>query len=170
MADAAESDGWHDLAAGASFHSPVEGYAVHSLDGECCPAVVDKSIFFGTLAFIAAGTAYLVTALLGNAVLNGLDLAALTAAITDAINNGVAAITGIIAAITGAVGKRRRRSLSHLTILFMAGMTRGRQRLKKVLSLVQRAPCRFSTHFRRAPLSSSSLMKLYQNWFSLIFG
>ena len=34
-----------DLAAAPSFYSSgaIDGYAVHSLDDECCPAVVDKA-------------------------------------------------------------------------------------------------------------------------------
>ena len=41
-----------------------EGYAVHSLKDDCCPTVVNKLTFFGTLAFIAAGTVYILTLLL----------------------------------------------------------------------------------------------------------
>ena len=149
MEDAAENDDWllsrrqHDLSTGASFHSPVEGYAVHSLDGECCPAVVDKSIFFGTLAFIAAGTAYLVTALLGNALLNGLNLDGITAAITNLINTLTAqaaniqnAVNTLIETIQGLIpGKRRRRAISDLTILFMAGTTKGAPSDEKSVAL-----------------------------------
>ena len=114
----------YDLAAAPSFYKPVDGYAVHSLDDECCPAVVDKATFFGTLAFIAAGATYLVTLLLTNAVVNGLNIAGLINQLQNLINiNGIvaavqnqvaqvqAAIAGIQNIIAG-FGRRRRRSLS----------------------------------------------------------
>ena len=40
------------------------GYSVHSLDEDCCPAVVDKLTFYLTLGLIAAGTVYILTLLL----------------------------------------------------------------------------------------------------------
>ena len=40
------------------------GYEVHALDDDCCPAVVDKLTFFGTLSFITAGTVYILALLL----------------------------------------------------------------------------------------------------------
>ena len=40
------------------------GYEVHTLNDDCCPAVVDKLTFFGTLSFIAAGTFYILALLL----------------------------------------------------------------------------------------------------------
>ena len=122
----------YDLAAAPSFYKPVDGYAVHSLDDECCPAVVDKATFFGTLAFIAAGATYLVTLLLTNAVVNGLNIAGLINQLQNLINingivaavqNQVAQVQAGIAAIQNIIagfGRRRRRSLSFSPV-FMAG-------------------------------------------------
>ena len=126
----------YDLAAAPSFYKPVDGYAVHSLDDECCPAVVDKATFFGTLAFIAAGATYLVTLLLTNAVANGLNIAGLINQLQNLINiNGIvaavqnqvaqvqAAIAGIQNIIAG-FGRRRRRRSRSFSPVFMAGMGR----------------------------------------------
>ena len=103
-----------DLTAAPSFYSSgsVDGYAVHSLDDECCPAVVDKATFLGTLAFIAAGATYLVTLLLTNALVNGLNLqnllnalnlAGLTAALQNVITQAQTAITGLTTQVTGLI-------------------------------------------------------------------
>ena len=103
-----------DLTAAPSFYSSgsVDGYAVHSLDDECCPAVVDKATFLGTLAFIVAGATYLVTLLLTNALVNGLNLqnllnalnlAGLTAALQNVITQAQTAITGLTTQVTGLI-------------------------------------------------------------------
>ena len=132
QSDASSYASGGDLAAAPSFYKPVDGYAVHSLDDECCPAVVDKATFFGTLAFIAAGATYLVTLLLTNAVANGLNIAGLINQLQNLINingivaavqNQVAQVQAGIAAIQNIIagfGRRRRRSLSFSPV-FMAG-------------------------------------------------
>ena len=66
-----------------------KGYAVHNLDGDCCPAVVDPAVFYGTLLFLALGTSYIVSLLAFSTI-------------TNAINQ-------IIAIIQGILGRRRRK-------------------------------------------------------------
>ena len=125
-----------DLTGAPSFyHGATDGYAVHSLDDECCPAVVDKATFLGTLAFIAAGATYLVTLLLTNAVLNGLNLQnllqqlqnalnlnGLVNMLTNAVTNGIQQVTNAVQQIQALIpGIGRRRSLPFFSPAFMAG-------------------------------------------------
>ena len=82
-----------------------EGCAVHSLDGECCPAVVDPVVFYGTLAFLTLGTVFLVSL------------------VTFAtVANIIAQIQAFIAAILALLGigrRRRRRSFTRFSSVML---------------------------------------------------
>ena len=82
---------------GPLVYNQREGYAVHSLDGECCPAVVDPIVFYGTLAFLTLGTGFLVLLVTFSTIANVI-------AQIQAFINAILALLGI--------GRRRRRRSS----------------------------------------------------------